>query len=78
MVFGRIEHLLLFLICTRSHFLGDKEGISCYFSKGYSIMKAQRDIASFVLRFTQELWQDPQGEPRVEWRQVQPGDLDPQ
>ena len=41
-------------------------------------MKAQRDIASFVLRFTQELWQDPQGEPRVEWRghirHVQDGD----
>jgi hypothetical protein len=31
-------------------------------------MKAQREIASFVLRFTQDLWQDPHGEPRVEWR----------
>ena len=31
-------------------------------------MKAQRDIASFVLRFTQEQWRDPQGEPRVQWR----------
>lgn len=42
------------------------------------MMKTQRDIASFVLRFTQELWQDPQGEPRVEWRghirHVQDGD----
>ncbi len=31
-------------------------------------MKSQREVASFVLRFTQDLWQDPQGEPRVEWR----------
>lgn len=31
-------------------------------------MKGQRDIASFVLRFTQEMWQDDQGDPRVEWR----------
>jgi hypothetical protein len=31
-------------------------------------MKPQRDIASFVLRFTQELWQESNGEPRVEWR----------
>jgi transcriptional regulator of heat shock response len=31
-------------------------------------MKAQRDIASFVLRFTQEQWQDAEGEPRVQWR----------
>ncbi|MBU0490710.1 MAG: hypothetical protein KKA73_07480 [Chloroflexi bacterium] len=31
-------------------------------------MKTQRDIASFVLRFTQELWQDPQGEPHIQWR----------
>jgi DNA anti-recombination protein RmuC len=31
-------------------------------------MKTQRDIASFVLRFTQDLWQDPYGEPRVQWR----------
>jgi len=28
----------------------------------------QRDVASFVLRFTQDLWQDGQGEPHVEWR----------
>lgn len=26
------------------------------------------NIASFVLRFTQELWQDAQGEPHVQWR----------
>lgn len=31
-------------------------------------MKPKRDIASFVLRFTQDIWQDEQGEPRVEWR----------
>ncbi len=31
-------------------------------------MKGQRDIASFVLRFTQDLWRDNEGEPRVEWR----------
>lgn len=30
--------------------------------------KTQRDIASFVLRFTQELWQDDQGEAHVQWR----------
>lgn len=30
--------------------------------------KTQRDVASFVLRFTQDLWQDDQGEPHVEWR----------
>ncbi|MBN1955955.1 MAG: hypothetical protein JW900_13025 [Anaerolineae bacterium] len=30
--------------------------------------KVQRDIASFVLRFTQELWQDTEGEPQVQWR----------
>lgn len=30
--------------------------------------KVQRDIASFVLRFTQELWQDARGEPQVQWR----------
>ena len=28
----------------------------------------QRGIASFVLRFTEELWQDPSGEPHVQWR----------
>ena len=26
------------------------------------------NIASFVLRFTQELWQDPEREPHVRWR----------
>ena len=31
-------------------------------------MKGQRDIASFVLRFTQDLWRDDGGDPRVEWR----------
>lgn len=31
-------------------------------------MKPQRETASFVLRFTQDLWHDQQGEPRVEWR----------
>lgn len=31
-------------------------------------MKGQRDIASFVLRFTQDLWRDQEGQPRVEWR----------
>jgi hypothetical protein len=30
--------------------------------------KTQRDVASFVLRFTQDLWQDAEGEPHVEWR----------
>jgi hypothetical protein len=28
----------------------------------------QRDIASFVLRLTQDFWRDPQGEPHVQWR----------
>lgn len=31
-------------------------------------MKSQRDIASFVLRFTQDIWRDTGGDPRVEWR----------
>jgi hypothetical protein len=30
--------------------------------------KTQRDVASFLLRFTQDLWQDDDGEPNVEWR----------
>lgn len=30
--------------------------------------KTQRDIASFLVRFTQDLWQDDEGEPHVEWR----------
>lgn len=28
----------------------------------------QRSIASFVIRFTQHMWQDPQGEPQIQWR----------
>jgi hypothetical protein len=31
-------------------------------------MTKAHNIASFVLRFTQELWQDHQGEPHVRWR----------
>lgn len=31
-------------------------------------MKAQRETASFLLRFTHDLWHDPQGDPRIEWR----------
>ncbi len=31
-------------------------------------MTKNHNIASFVLRFTQELWQDTQGEPHVRWR----------
>jgi hypothetical protein len=30
--------------------------------------EAQRNIASFLVRFTQDLWQDENGEPRVQWR----------
>jgi hypothetical protein len=30
--------------------------------------RGSNNIASFVLRFTQELWQDAQGEPHVQWR----------
>ena len=30
--------------------------------------EAQRRIASFVVRFTQHLWEDPQEEPHVQWR----------
>src|SRR5690348_13937830 len=32
------------------------------------MLKTQNNVASFVLRFTQELWQDAEGEPRVQWR----------
>lgn len=32
------------------------------------MIKTQNNIASFVLRFTQELWRDAQGEPHVQWR----------
>lgn len=31
-------------------------------------MRGQNNIASFVLRFTQELWHDSQGEPHIQWR----------
>jgi hypothetical protein len=32
------------------------------------MLKTQNNIASFVLRFTQEVWRDAQGEPHVQWR----------
>jgi hypothetical protein len=42
-------------------------------------MKPQREIASFMMRFTQDLWQDPQGHPRIEWRgqiqRIQDGEM---
>jgi hypothetical protein len=31
-------------------------------------MNTQRNVASFMLRLTQDLWQDENGEPRVQWR----------
>ena len=31
-------------------------------------MTKSHNVASFVLRFTQEMWQDTQGEPHVRWR----------
>ena len=31
-------------------------------------MTKMHNVASFVLRFTQEMWQDTQGEPHVRWR----------
>jgi len=31
-------------------------------------LNTQRNVASFMLRFTQDLWQDENGEPRVQWR----------
>jgi murein L,D-transpeptidase YafK len=31
-------------------------------------MTKTHNVASFVLRFTQEMWQDPHGEPHVRWR----------
>ena len=31
-------------------------------------MTKNQNIASFMLRFTQELWQDLQGEPHIRWR----------
>jgi hypothetical protein len=32
------------------------------------VARTQNNIASFVLRFTQELWRDAQGEPHIQWR----------
>ncbi|MBE7551311.1 MAG: hypothetical protein HS126_09590 [Anaerolineales bacterium] len=32
------------------------------------MMKPQNNVASFVLRFTQEMWRDAQDEPHVQWR----------
>lgn len=32
------------------------------------MMNTQRNVASFMLRFTQDLWQDERGEPKVQWR----------
>jgi hypothetical protein len=31
-------------------------------------MSTQRSVASFMLRFTQDLWQDENGDPQVQWR----------
>ena len=31
-------------------------------------MPKPHNIASFMLRFTQELWRDPHGEPHIRWR----------
>jgi len=31
-------------------------------------MNSQRNVASFLLRFVQDMWQDPQGEPHIQWR----------
>ena len=31
-------------------------------------MNTQRSVASFMLRFTQDLWQDENGEPKVQWQ----------
>ena len=31
-------------------------------------MNTQRSVASFMLRFTQDLWQDENGDPQVQWR----------
>ena len=46
----------------------NSEMIVQHVEKGMVTMKGQRDTASFVLRFTQDLWQDQKGEPRIEWR----------
>jgi hypothetical protein len=32
------------------------------------MMQTQRDVASFVLRLTQDFWRDTLGEPHVQWR----------
>lgn len=31
-------------------------------------MNTQRNVASFLIRFVQDLWQDAQGDPHVQWR----------
>ncbi|HNB50993.1 MAG TPA: hypothetical protein PK530_03575 [Anaerolineales bacterium] len=31
-------------------------------------LNTQRQVASFLLRFTQDMWQDENGEPKVQWR----------
>ncbi len=33
-------------------------------------METQRDVASFLIRFTQDLWRSPQGDPELQWRGV--------
>ena len=42
------------------------------------MVEDQRSIASFMIRFTQHIWRDPQDEPQVQWRgqisHVQGGD----
>lgn len=32
------------------------------------LAETQRTVASFLVRFTQDLWQDADGDPRVHWR----------
>lgn len=32
------------------------------------MVEDQRSIASFMIRFTQHIWRDPQDEPQVQWR----------
>jgi hypothetical protein len=31
-------------------------------------MDTQRDVASFLIRFTQDLWRSPEGDPELQWR----------
>ena len=31
-------------------------------------MNTQRSVASFMVRFTQDLWQDENGDPQIQWR----------